>query len=250
MPMRRLLILSALSLVSAATLAAQDKPKEKAVKVVGDFGYVMASGNSEVSTLNLGEKLTWKPDSSKFSLDQFAKYVYGKTDGEESANQLGIGGRANYALSPRLSVFAGVDFDRDPFAGIDKRFNEPVGLSWLALDAKKNKFTIEGGANGVQVTYTELQANGEFDEQYFSARLAGIYKWLFSEKGYFQLFGEYLPALKDGVGYRATTEAAIIAPIAGIVALKVSYLMRYNSQPPAGFEKTDRTFTTGIQVTP
>lgn len=249
--MRRIfLVVSALTAVSVTTLLAQDKPKAKAVKVVGDLGYVATSGNTDVSTLNLGEKLTWKPDSSKFSLDQYAKYVYGKTDGEESANQLGTGGRVNYAITSRLSAFAGLDFDKDRFAGIDKRFSEPVGLSWLALDAPKNKFTIEGGANGVQVTYTELQANGEFDEQYVSARAAGTYKWLFSEKGYFQLFGEYLPALKEGIGYRANTEAAIIAPIAGIVALKVSYLMRYNSQPPEGFEKTDRTFTTGIQVTP
>jgi putative salt-induced outer membrane protein len=249
--MRRVLLsLSVLSTLSVLTAAAQDKPKEKPVKVVGDFGFVSATGNSEVSTLNLGEKLTWKPAGSKFSFDQYAKYVYGKTDGEESANQLGIGGRVNYAFSRRLSAFAGIDFDKDRFAGIDQRFSEPVGLSWLALDAPKNKLTLEGGANFVQVTYTELQANGEFDEQYTSARAAGLYKWLFSEKGYFTLFGEYLPALKEGIGYRANGEAAIVAPIAGIVALKVSYLVRYNSQPPAGFETTDRTFTTGIQITP
>lgn len=249
--MRRFLFaVSALSALSLTALVAQDKPKEKPVKVVADLGYVSASGNSEFSTLNLGEKLTWKPEGSKLSLDQYAKYVYGKTDGEESANQLGAGGRANYAITPRLAAFGGLDFDKDRFAGIDQRFSEPVGLSWLVVDAPKNKFTLEGGANFVQVTYTELQANGEFDEQYTSARAAGTYKYLFSEKGYFQLFGEYLPALKEGIGYRANTEAAIVAPIAGIVALKVSYLMRYNSQPPAGFETTDRTFTTGIQVTP
>lgn len=249
--MRRfLLALSALATVATLTLAAQDKPKEKPVKVVADLGYVSASGNSEFSTLNLGEKLTWKPEGSKFSFDQYAKYVYGKTDGEESANQLGAGGRVNYAITSRLAAFGGIDFDKDRFAGIDQRFSEPVGLSWLAIDAPKNKLTLEGGANFTQVTYTALQANGEFDEQYTSARAAGTYKYLFSEKGYFQLFGEYLPALKEGIGYRANTEAAVVAPIAGIVALKVSYLMRYNSKPPEGFETTDRTFTTGIQITP
>jgi putative salt-induced outer membrane protein len=247
---RTLAVLSALSVFSVLPLAAQDKPKEKPVKVVADLGYVTASGNSEFSTLNLGEKLTWKPEGSKLSMDQSAKYVYGKTDGEESANQLGATARVNYAISDRVAAFGGVEFDRDPFGGIDKRFSEPIGLSWLALDAAKNKITLEGGANGVQVTYTELQDGGEFDQQYFSARVAATYKWLFSEKGYFQLFGEYLPALEEGIGYRANTEAAVIAPIAGIVALKVSYLMRYNSQPPTGFEKTDRTFTTGIQITP
>jgi putative salt-induced outer membrane protein len=248
--MRRVLTLTVLSFLSAFALSAQDKPKEKPVKIVGDFGYVNASGNSEVSTLNLGEKLAWKPATSKFSLDQYAKYVYGQTDGEESANQLGIGGRVNYAISARLAAFGGIDYDRDRFAGIDQRFSEPVGLSWLALDAAKNKFTVEGGVNFTQVTYTALQDNGEFDQQYASARAAGTYKWLFSEKGYFQLFGEYMPAFEKGIGYRVNSEAAVVAPLAGIFAIKLSYLMRYNSEPPAGFKTTDRTFTTGIQITP
>jgi putative salt-induced outer membrane protein YdiY len=43
-------------------------------------------------------------------------------------------------------------------------------------------------------------------------------------------------------------EASVVAPIKGILALKVGYLVRYNSLPPAGFKTTDRTFTTGLQA--
>lgn len=240
--------MSAWSALSSASLAAQDKPKEKQLKVVGDFGYVNASGNSSVTTLNLGEKVSWRTKSAKVSFDEYANYVYGKTDGTESANRLGVGGRANYHFNRRLAAFGGLDFDYDHFAGIDKRFQEPVGLSWLALDAPKHKLTLEGGVDFVQVTFTELQDNGQFDHQYAMARVAGTYKWLFSEKGYFQLFDEYLPALEAGVGYRMNAEAAIVAPVKGILALKVGYLVRYNSLPPAGFKTTDRTFTTGLQV--
>jgi putative salt-induced outer membrane protein len=246
---RTLVVLSALSVLSVLPLAAQDKPKEKQLKVVGDFGYVNASGNSSVTTLNLGEKISWRTKSAKVSLDEYASYVYGRTDGTESANRLGIGGRLNYHFSPRLAAFGGLDFDYDHFAGIDHRFQEPIGLSWLALDAPKNKLTLEGGVNFVQVTFTELQDNGQFDHQYATARAAGTYKWLFTEKGYFQLFGEYLPALETGIGYRMNGEAAIVAPVKGILALKIGYLVRYNSLPPAGFETTDRTFTTGLQAT-
>jgi putative salt-induced outer membrane protein len=245
---RTLAVLSALSVLSVLPLAAQDKPKEKQLKVVGDFGYVNASGNSSVTTLNLGEKISWRTKSAKVSLDEYASYVYGKTDGTESANRLGIGGRLNYHFSPRLAAFGGLDFDYDHFAGIDNRFQEPIGLSWLALDAPKNKLTLEGGVNFVQVTFTELQDDGQFDHQYATARAAGTYKWLFTEKGYFQLFGEYLPALETGIGYRMNGEAAIVAPVKGILALKVGYLVRYNSLPPAGFKTTDRTFTTGLQA--
>jgi putative salt-induced outer membrane protein len=247
---KTLVALTALTAITAPRGAAQDKPPEKPVKVVADLGFVNASGNSEVTTLNVGEKLTWKPAGSRFSFGQVAKYVYGKTDGEKSADQVVVEGRVDYAISSRLSAFGGLNYDRDPFAGIDKRFMEPVGLSFLAVDAAKHKLTLEGGAAFTQVTYTELQANDQLGDELVSVRAAATYKWLFAEKAYFQEFAEYLPALETDGGYRFNSETAVVAPIAGIFALKAAYLIRYNSAPPVGFGDTDRTFTTGIQITP
>lgn len=69
-----LFALSVLSLASAGSALAQAAP-EKPVKVVADLGYVNATGNSNLATLNLGEKLAWTPAGSKFSLNQYAAYV-------------------------------------------------------------------------------------------------------------------------------------------------------------------------------
>lgn len=246
---RALLALSVLYLASASPVTAQSAPA-KPLKLVADLGYVNASGNSNLSTLNLGEKLTWTPAGSKFSLNQYAAYVTGSTNEKESANRLGLGGRGTYKLSARLSAFAGLDFERDPFAGVDRRFTELVGLGWTALDAPRNKFSLEGGATFVQATYTEPQDDGTLDDRYATWRLAGTYRWLFGDKAYFQWMGEYLPGFEKETGYRFNTEAALVAPINRIVALKTTYLLRYNSNPPSDFKTTDRTFTTGIQVTP
>ena len=242
-------LVGGLSLLLVAPVTAQTAPA-RPVKVVADLGYVNASGNSNLSTLNLGEKLTWTPAGSKFSLNQYAAYVTGSTSGEESANRLGLGGRGTYKLSARLSAFAGLDFERDPFAGIDRRFTELVGLGWTALDAPRNTLSLEGGATFVQATYTESQDDGTLDDRYATWRLAGTYRWLLGEKAYVQWMGEYLPGFEKETGYRVNTEAALVAPINRIVALKTTYLLRYNSNPPSDFKTTDRTFTTGIQVTP
>lgn len=249
MPARARSALAILALAAAAPGFAQDAPP-KPLKVVADFGYVNASGNSNLSTLNLGEKLTWTPTGSKFSLNQYAAYVTGSTNGEESANRLGLGGRGTYRLSPRFSAFAGLDFERDPFAGVDRRFTELVGLGWTALDAPRNKLTLEGGATFVQATYTQPQADGGRDDRYATWRLAGTYRWLLGEKAYVQWMGEYLPGFEKETGYRVNTELALVAPINRIIALKTTYLLRYNSNPPSDFKTTDRTLTTGIQVTP
>jgi putative salt-induced outer membrane protein YdiY len=41
----------------------------------------------------------------------------------------------------------------------------------------------------------------------------------------------------------------LIAPISQRIGLKISYVIRYDNVPQAGFSTTDRLFTTGLQLT-
>ena len=43
---------------------------------------------------------------------------------------------------------------------------------------------------------------------------------------------------------------ALVVPLSKRVALKAAYRVRWDNQPEPGFEDTDRTFTTGIQIAP
>ncbi|HSR14788.1 MAG TPA: DUF481 domain-containing protein, partial [Gemmatimonadales bacterium] len=101
--MRFITALAAVTVLTAPAISAQDAAPVKPVKVVADLGFVNASGNTEVTTLNLGEKLTWKPAGSRFSVTEAAKYVYGKTDGEKTADQVVLEGRVDFAITKRLS---------------------------------------------------------------------------------------------------------------------------------------------------
>jgi len=60
---------------------------------------------------------------------------------------------------------------------------------------------------------------------------------------------ELLPDLKTSENLRVNTESDVVAPLSQHIALKLSYVIRFDNLPEPGFKKTDRLLTSGIQIT-
>jgi putative salt-induced outer membrane protein YdiY len=43
-------------------------------------------------------------------------------------------------------------------------------------------------------------------------------------------------------------ESALVAPLSDLLSLKLGYSIRYDKLPEPGFEKTDRVFSSGLQI--
>lgn len=238
----RVLSLIALSTAGAGTISAQAAPVTPAkTTFVADLGFVSATGNTEVTTLSVDDKLAHT--DGRWTLSQLGAYVYGKTKGLETANQLLFAGRADYALQPRLTVFGGASFERNPFAGFRRRIDEIAGLSFKVLNGPTDLLSVDAGG----VLTQESDVDGTH-KSFPAARLAGAYKHLFSKTAYFQQLAEYLPNLQTSGEYRVNTESSIVAPVSAHIGLKAAYGIRYDSRPPAGFGSTDRLLTTSVQI--
>jgi putative salt-induced outer membrane protein len=219
--------------------AAQDvKPR---TGFTGDLGYVTASGNTNLTTLSIGEKIIHTDGRWVFS--QLAAYVYGETNDKESANQLRLAARADFAFLPRLGVFGGVAYERNTFAGFNSRTDEIAGLQWKAIVAPLDSLNLDAGG-----VFTQESDVDSTSQSYPSARVAGNYKHVFSKAAYFQQLAEYVPNLKTSGAYRVNSESALVAPISLHAGIKMSYAVRYNSRPPAKFGTTDRVLTMGVQL--
>lgn len=227
-----------LAAVATAATAQDAKPN---TSFTGDVGYVSASGNTNLTTLSIGEKVVHT--EGRWTLSQLAAYVYGETNSKESANQLRFAGRADFAFRPRLGVFAGVAYERNTFAGFNSRTDEIAGLLWKAIVAPRDSLHLEAGGAFTQ----EADVDGT-SQSYPSARIAANYKHVFSKTAYFQQLAEYVPNLKTSGAYRVNSESALVAPVSAHFGVKVSYAVRYNSRPPAKFGTTDRVLTTGVQL--
>lgn len=216
---------------------------------VGDLGYVQTSGNTRLSTVNLGEKLSWRP-GTRWTFTQTSAWVYGKTAGVETANQVLAGLRADYGISARLSGYALAGYERNPFAGIARRTEEVAGLSWKALTGPKHVLDIDVGAGSNQ------QISGGVRSSFLVGRYAPKYRYNLTDKAYVEEAVEVLTNLEQTGDTRATSSTALVAPLTARIAIRLGYLMRYDAEPAlntgAGpnvfFRKLDTTFTSGIQV--
>ena len=235
---RTLALFAAVAALPGFAVAADDA---RPTKLTADFGYVKTGGNSEVTTVIGADKLEHKSGAWLFT--QEAGAVWGETNGVESAGRYSFGLRADRALNDRLSAYGLASWTRNTFAGISREFNQGVGLTWHAVTAKPNLLDLEAGVGLVQRRTTLDQ-----DESFSTARAGALYAYDFTEKSRFEAKGAYLLNLEDSEDSQGDARFSLTAPVAGSMALKLSYDFLYRNKPLPGLEKLDTTFSVGVQV--
>jgi len=241
------------TLCVAGMLAAQAAPTARTASVVvapadapstsftTDLGYVATTGNTRVSTINIAERAVHTRGFWRF--EQVLGIIYGEADGEENANLLRAGLGAEYALRPWVGVATGALYDRNRFAGIARRTEEYLGLVFRVLQAPKDTLRLETGASLTQ----QLGVDGAQND-FPAARAALWYKRTLSTSAFFLQTFETIPNLEVTEDYRINSESALVAPLSRRLALKLGYVVRFDNLPEVGFQKTDRIFTSGLQV--
>lgn len=229
-------------LLATATPAAAQGPTPVINKLTADFGFVQTSGNSRVTTMNIGERFT--QERGRLTFSQAFALVYGKQLDSVTTNNLRTSLRGDYRVDKVFSFFLGAGFDRNKFAGIAQRWEEQVGLAARVLASTRDTIRVEGGGSMTQ----QIPVVG-MQENFPSARGAMSWRHAFTGQSYFHQNVEYIPNLSEHEDWRVNSESMIIAPLSARIGLKVSYVIRYDNEPEAGFLPTDKLFTTGIQLT-
>ena len=240
-------IIVALSCVAIESVDAQEKKPPPPTEFSTDLGFVSVSGNTSTITLSFAEKLIRRIPRWEFR-QEFGS-VYGETDGAQTSNLLRALLRADYGLDG-VALYGRGTFDKNKFAGVDSRFGEGIGLAWRLKATEINQLNLEGGF--------ELTQQDNLDgttENFSSLRAASTWKHIFSENSYFFLGVEFLPSLEVSEDYRINSEASVVVPLSTHVAMKASYVLRFDNLPSlnaagtAPLRKSDRILSTGIQVT-
>lgn len=231
-----LMLLPILSLLALAAPA-------DTITFTGDLGFVNTSGNTEVTTVNVGNKLELA--AGGWGVVQTFGVIYGTTEGETSTSLWRGSVRGDRALAPRLGLFLLSEFERNTFAGISSRYAQSAGIAAKLIDASRDKLNAEVGGGYVWQNATP----GSADLTFAMARGALMYTRTLGEKATFGQAVEFLPNLENGTDLRINSETSLTAPIAAGISMKASYVIRYDGLPEPTFEKTDRILTTGLQVT-
>jgi putative salt-induced outer membrane protein len=234
--------LTAVLLLDALPLTAQSAPTPTdSFRLAFDLGYVNTAGNTDVTTLNFGEHLTY--GSGGWLLAHRFVAVEGRSGGDETAAQYKTDGRLDRAFSSRFGAYALAGYERNVFAGIGRRLEEGAGLTAKAVAQAHDLLAAEGG-----VSFIQQRSTARVDDTFAAGRAALSYQHSFTETATFVQTIEVLANLENSQDRRINSETSLTAPISQRIALKSAYLIRYDHQPEPGFKTTDRVFTTGIQI--
>ena len=236
----------ACALLAIAPAAPPAKGQEAAPKPVAltlDLGFVNAAGNTRVTTLSATENLKLRPGGSRWQFEEQVNVVYGRTQDSVTAEQLKVIGRADYRILLAFHLVVGLTYERNRFAGIGRRFEEHVGVAFRPIDRPRDLLSVEIGS-----AVTQQQSTALVDNNFVAMRTAATYKHLFTETAYLQQTIESLPNVKELDDTRVNSETALVAPLSSRVALRMSYLVRFDNLPEPGFQKTDRVFSSGVQL--
>jgi putative salt-induced outer membrane protein len=231
-------ILLAAALCAGAPLAAQDTAK---TSLTLDFGLVNATGNSEFTSINTGEKLAWT--KGRWGLSQTGKVLFGQTANVTTTESYDFNVRGDRGLSARVGVFVFVAYYRDPFAGLASRWSGGPGVAVGLVRATRDTLNLEGA-----FTEQSERTTAAIDRSFAATRTAAAYKHAFKSNAFFTQTLEWLANLETSDDYRLNSETAVVAPLSSKIGLRLSYVIRFDNQPEPTFKKTDRILTTGVQI--
>jgi putative salt-induced outer membrane protein YdiY len=214
------------------------------LRFTGDIGYVATSGNTSVETLNLGDKFSVRIDD--LTLSQSFVLVYGESEGETVTSNYRTTFRVDKGLKAAgLFAYTSIKYERNTFAGLASRVSGNAGLSAHLITSDNDHLVLESGVSLNRQRATPTKGR---DRDFLGGRAATTYTHSFSKRASLSQEIEILPNLREADDVRINTETSLVAPLAGNVNIKISYLIRYDGLPSEGFESTDRLFTSGIQL--
>ena len=231
-------------LVTSKTKAASDNNDTKNWSDEAEFSFVDTSGNTDVTTLALKNKLGYR-FTDKLRGRWLLNGLLGQTDGIQTAERYETQLRLDYGFTKRLYGFASSIWLRDSFAGIDPRYSNGLGSGYAFLTGPKHFLIGELGVEYVKEYYIV-----EDNETYTEGRLFSEYSYKFTGKNKFSQTLEYLSDFSDADNYRVNTVTSISAAVIDMLSIKISYERKYNHQPVSEtLDNIDSTLSAALVVT-
>jgi putative salt-induced outer membrane protein YdiY len=149
----------------------------------------------------------------------------------------------DYRMFSSIGLTVGVGYDKNKFSGIARRTEETIGLSWQGQTQRGDSLRIVAG-----VLWTQQENTLSQKTDFVAAKTALWYRTPLGKNAYFLQAVEAIPNLDTTEDWRLNSESALVASFSKTLALKLTYLVRYDHLPEPTFRDTDRLFTAGIQV--
>lgn len=233
-----LLVLGAMPLM-AQEEAEAEKPEPAWVGSLG-LSWVSTSGNTDTTTGGLEFLLDRKPEP--WGLAFVARGNRAEQDGETTAENYLVAARVLRTLGERWEAYGGLQYARDPFAGVDGRLVASAGATYLAVESAKHKLSFD-----MALAYTsEDRVPPEPDVSFPGGEFGLIWEWKLGENSKLTERLMYYPNFDDSADWRVASLTGLESAINSWLALKLAFDLRHRNEPVGDNESTDTTTTASV----
>lgn len=198
----------------------------------GEAGLAIATGNSDTRTANAKVTVGRKTGNWEHSAGLAGLYV--RNDGDTTARRWETLLRTRYNFGGgRTFWFGGTRYEEDRFSGFDHQGVLDTGVGHKFIDAEKTKLSGQAGV-GYKFWETIGTPNDKDNSVVGTAGLDFSYQ-LTETTSVTNNFGAEIASDNNFL----QNEIGFAVKVSNRIALSLGYAVRHNTDPPAGFKKTD-----------
>lgn len=213
----------------------------------GELGLVIASGNNDTKTGNA--KLAVKHEDGAWTHQAALAAVYAADDLGSTAQRYEATEQSDYRFNPRNFWFGGLRYENDHFSGFRYQGTASTGIGHLFVDSETTKLQGQVGVGyKFFATRDVFSPAGVLLEPGESGNaLAGIasvdFKHAFNAS---TSLIDKLTAEYTSENTFLQNELSLQVKMSDKLAIALGYAVRYNTDPPPSFAKTDTLVTANL----
>ncbi len=197
----------------------------------GALGGGFTTGNTETS--DFGASLTLEGKGRVWTHTLDAAIDFAESAGTTTKDRQFLAYQADRDLSDRLFAYGRGSWERDEFSGYNSRLFAGVGLGYHVIKSAMTDWTLEGGPG-----YKRDEPTTGATEQNLSVRLGSGFSHSFNEH---VTVGNDTDVLWTTDSTQVINSAALTSKLMGSLSARLSFDLRYDTDPRAGRESTDTT---------
>ena len=243
---RRALFASSILVLSAGAGSALAQEEEAAEGWSGSVEFSAASATGNSDTLNVGLATEVTNEVGRYIHLFKGSFNYAEADDIETQNNLQLSYDLDIQLRDCTYAYGRVQYDQDEFSGFENRIFVGGGLGHYLIEDEGATWKIEGGPG---YRYSRLEEpdpvpmDFEDSESEFAIYASSEYERLIREG---VQFTHLLESTYTQSNTSLKTVAALTTKLTDSLSSKVSYEVRYETDPPAGNENTDTLLKASI----
>lgn len=222
----------------AAPAPLQAEEKEPGLNGRVGFGYSEARGNSDTRSIT-GDAVAEYVTGGRWRYDGRALFVTREEGDDTTEERYEARTTANYYWTPDNYFYGRLDWRKDNLGGVREEWVPSIGYGRVILDTEQHTLRGEIGAG---YRFADLSDGTREEGGVISGGLR--YMWQISETAEF--YQNALVQWSDDNTFMES-ETGLRTTIIGNLSAKISYLVKHNTDVPAGRENSDFFTTVGLE---